>query len=1406
MELHLTLLVPGAYLAADGRLRRELVINAMEGASGADVAAALARELGARACTAEGKRLEHLTVGTAPLSNGAVIVAGGTAHIPQAPPPLCLVVHTGPAAGTVIPLRRGPLRIGRAPDVTTPHAALADPDLSREHAEIEVTDSGIVLRDLGSANGVWAGGRRIERAEMSTGQEFRFGSSTCALTFSDDIPLLDPDAGGGHPSPLRVARHATPARKAAMLTMAVLPLVVGVAMALATGMWMFLAFTAVSAISLLIPLVEGRAARRDFERRLHAAADDDASRRRRLAPDVGVLARAAGVSPRNDPRTASPRPPVGPTEAVTAARAGALATTVMAQERPSPIYLRLGTARESAHVTIEPADRRTVLPVLEAAPLTVRLQGRIAVHGGVADVTGLLHSLMLQLAVLPAAEGLRIVVASGRGETRLAARYLPRVDVVPWGESPKALEARATRGARAVLVLLPDGLPGDADSGTGHWLGSCARAASELEWPVIGPSAALGASPDVLVRLDSTRSVVTINGALTETTPAQPASRQFAPDLVPHAVFEAAARRAGARTEYQADTGIPERCGLEELVALDAAGMSAAWGRSGRERGLPIPLGRSQVGPAVLDLVADGPHVLVAGTTGSGKSELLRSLVAAAAATYAPDRLTFLFLDFKGGSGLEPLAGLPHCVGLVTDLAEGGMDRTLASLRAELKRRERVLQESHTGDVEDYGNRGGLMPRLVLVVDEFRMLVEEAPAALGELMRIATVGRSLGMHLVMATQRPQGAISADIRANVTTSIGLRMQHDAESSDVIGSPLSAHIPVGLPGRAYLSVGGGPPLAFQSASLGLAATSSVQRRVDVADALVWLDRRAESASEVQLSPAQAAAPLVSAAVEAWAQRGGWSVPRPLAPALPNALVWDPAGRPHDEETSEVLLGIVDLPHEQRTTALTWSPARDGHLALIGAASAGTAGTFAAVAAQLAGNAITRHLYILDGDGSLAFLRDHPRVGSYVGVGELRRAARVIARLGEECAERLARTRGEEPDVALVLVVSAWGTWISALRQSPHAWAEEALGGLLRDGAMAALSVLAAGERELVSSRVFGSIPARLFFPLGSTDEARLSWPRLPPMPSLRGRAGAAGTIVEGGPYTAHCYDHSSGSLDASRHLLRGLPRRRSLREPRPFRIDPLPATAPAHAVAALAAVWPATAGVAWEAGQPFGGQGRLSGGRAPRIGAADGGNDRRRLVVGLAGDEAMPLSLRVDRGEVLLALGASCAGKSAFLAALPTMNPGVGFVSVESEERLSRWSSLLEQLTGTGAVPDTGRVPIVLVDDADHLGTEENHLLSQLLDTGASMVATAAYSPNLYARCPLALRVRSAGTGILIGPRTSGDGDVFGVRVDVPGPVPSGRAVALIDGRQVDVQLGCVLTPSQDTVLPDGRGQG
>ena len=310
----------------------------------------------------------------------------------------------------------------------------------------------------------------------------------------------------------------------------------------------------------------------------------------------------------------------------------------------------------------------------------------------------------------------------------------------------------------------------------------------------------------------------------------------------------------------------------------------------------------------MIDLCRDGPHVLVGGTTGSGKSEFLRTLVTSLAIASPPEEVTFVLVDFKGGAAFGPCAGLPHVVGLVTDLDDHLVSRALASLRAELRRRERLLAAVGANDLEAYHRVRAAdsepVPRLVVVVDELRALVEELPEFVTGLVRLAALGRSLGVHLVLATQRPSGAVSAEVQANVSLRIAFRVRDRADSVDVLDDGSAAGIAPSTPGRAMARGADGALVTFQAATV---EAPGVRR-------VAGLTVRASATGGVVVEPAQQVATRSPALPREWSTavrgahrllggrppRAPWSAPLPaLVPtlALSDTRVqrWTPRGGP-------------------------------------------------------------------------------------------------------------------------------------------------------------------------------------------------------------------------------------------------------------------------------------------------------------------------------------------------------------------------------------------------------------------------------------------------------------------------------------------------------------------------------
>ncbi|MGB4136682.1 MAG: FtsK/SpoIIIE domain-containing protein, partial [Microbacterium sp.] len=243
--------------------------------------------------------------------------------------------------------------------------------------------------------------------------------------------------------------------------------------------------------------------------------------------------------------------------------------------------------------------------------------------------------------------------------------------------------------------------------------------------------------------------------------------------------------------------GIPRSSGqaTEASGPVTLGDLGSGGGGVEERHGLPALLGRTDRGDLLVDLVEDGPHAIVTGMTGTGKSELLVSWVSAIAALHGPDRVAFVLADFKGGTAFDRLRGLPQVAAVITDLDGGGARRGVLSLRAELRRREGVLADVGVRDIRDHP----ALARLVIVVDEFAALLQEHPDLAAVFTDVAARGRALGMHLVLGTQRASGVIRDALAANCPLRIALRVTDPADSRLVIGSDAAAELPGGAGSR-------------------------------------------------------------------------------------------------------------------------------------------------------------------------------------------------------------------------------------------------------------------------------------------------------------------------------------------------------------------------------------------------------------------------------------------------------------------------------------------------------------------------------------------------------------------------------------------------------------------------------
>ncbi|MGN6426705.1 MAG: FtsK/SpoIIIE domain-containing protein [Leifsonia sp.] len=425
---------------------------------------------------------------------------------------------------------------------------------------------------------------------------------------------------------------------------------------------------------------------------------------------------------------------------------------------------------------------------------------------------------------------------------------------------------------------------------------------------------------------------------------------------------------------------------------------------------LRATIGSAGVDPMHLDLRTQGPHALVGGTTGAGKSEFLQAWVLGMAAEYSPDRVTFLFVDYKGGSAFADCVNLPHCVGLVTDLSPHLVRRALTSLRAELHHREHLLNRKKAKDLLELEKRGDpdSPPALVLVIDEFAALVGEVPEFVDGVVDIAQRGRSLGIHLIMATQRPAGVIKDNLRANTNLRIALRMADESDSQDVVGVPDAAHFDQGLPGRGMAKTGPGRLTRFQSAYGGGWTTREPERAgIEVAELrfggeVRWEEERPAEQPDRDLGPTDQQR-LVASIVRAHAAA---RIPAPRRPWLDELAAGYDLGLLRQRTDAELLLGVSDIPDRQEQRPVYFRPDVDGNLAIYGTGGSGKSTVLRTIASAAAitprGGPV--HVYGLDfGAGSLRMLEKLPHVGSIIPGDDAERIIRLFRTLKGILEER-------------------------------------------------------------------------------------------------------------------------------------------------------------------------------------------------------------------------------------------------------------------------------------------------------------------------------------------------------------------------------------------------------------------
>jgi S-DNA-T family DNA segregation ATPase FtsK/SpoIIIE len=683
------------------------------------------------------------------------------------------------------------------------------------------------------------------------------------------VPAIPPTvalAASVVPANLRMPAQPTPpSRPGFPLLACVAPLIAAGLIWWITGSAFVLVFAALSPVIAVAGLLDARrstARQRKRDTTAYAAAmaeageavDERLRRQRRGAWLAAPSAHRILTIPNDPDRWADPP---------------AVTVVLGAGDTPSGLRLEGGQGRP------EQAELQARAAVLTRAPITVDPSGGLGLIGPPVLARALARALLVQLTGQLSPGKLSVRVPAEREWDW--ARTLPHTD---------------TGSAGLRLTIAESGSPLPAHASGNEMLLLLADAGARLPPGLATIIVLTGPAQARLVRA-----------------PGHPAGLEFAPVLVALQETDGfgaqLAREAAAAGLGVTATTLPDSVSFGTLRAGAADDSSP----SGVPGSLACVVGTGETGPLWVDLAVDGPHALVGGTTGSGKSELLVTWVTAMAARYPPKSVTFLLIDFKGGAAFDTVRELPHCVGLITDLDEREASRALASLTAELRHRERVLRDVGARDVADPRAEGRLA-RLVIVVDEFATMLGAFPALHSVFVDIAARGRSLGVHLVLCTQRPAGVLRDALLANCSLRFSLRVNNRADSQAVVGSDAAAQIDAALPGRCVLRRGAA---AVQT---GQVATTT--------DA----DLRAVLRSQPPGVP----------------PRRPWLDPLPVRVTMTSLAALAPAPQPPD-----LLLGLVDEPDQQRYRVAGYNPLVDGSLLVVGGGRSGKSTVLAALTAQ-------------------------------------------------------------------------------------------------------------------------------------------------------------------------------------------------------------------------------------------------------------------------------------------------------------------------------------------------------------------------------------------------------------------------------------------------------------------------
>ncbi|MDA1476265.1 type VII secretion protein EssC [Bacillus changyiensis] len=473
---------------------------------------------------------------------------------------------------------------------------------------------------------------------------------------------------------------------------------------------------------------------------------------------------------------------------------------------------------------------------------------------------------------------------------------------------------------------------------------------------------------------------------------------------------------------------IPETVSFLELFnakEVDDIGIAQKWLTSESAKSLAVPIGYKGKDDLVylnLHEKAHGPHGLLAGTTGSGKSEFLQTFILSLAVHFHPHEVAFLLIDYKGGGMAQPFRNIPHLLGTITNI-EGSKNfsaRALASIKSELKKRQRLFDQYSVNHINDYTklykqNKTQIaMPHLFLISDEFAELKSEEPEFIRELVSAARIGRSLGVHLILATQKPGGIIDDQIWSNSRFKVALKVQDASDSKEVLKNGDAATITV--TGRGYLQVGNNEVYElFQSAWSGAPYMEDAYGTED--EVAIVTDTGLVPLSEVDTDHAvkKEAEPEIAAVVERieqiQAEMGIDKLPSPWLPPLEEKI---PKSLYPANEVDTFNFAFIDEPEKQNQEPISYHMMDDGNICIVGSSGYGKSITIATFLLSFAAEYTPEelHNYIFDfGNGTLLPLARLPHTADYFLMDQTRKIEKFMIRIKEEIEHRKNLFRAKE-----------------------------------------------------------------------------------------------------------------------------------------------------------------------------------------------------------------------------------------------------------------------------------------------------------------------------------------------------------------------------------------------------------